>query len=159
MAPLLLCVGAAPAQTCSSLLCQVQGGRVAPLERKDATAKVKARGFIVGSASASLQIPGKSSPVRFAHDEPVAIVLNLNSDPVDLFHLRRLTVERKSRSVIVSRAGVSPVGAHSSTDASLPLEFERTGPSAYRVNVGILAPGEYAIGRTGGRVLYCFGVD
>lgn len=160
MAPLLLCVGAAPAQVCPSLLCQVQGGAVTPLERQDAAAKVKAHGFIVASGSASLQIAGKSSPVRFPHGAPVAIVLNFSSDPADLFHLRRLTPDRKARYAVVSRSRATPIGASGATEAPLPLRFEKDAAvGGYRVEVGTLPPGEYAIGRVGGRTLYCFGVD
>lgn len=145
---------------------RLDNGTLRPLERQSAERKVKASGFIVVNAKGILEIPGRASPVRFHEGELEFVVRSQSAstsvDPSGLYHLRKLSVSKKSRMVILSKAHASPIGASANSvqsDGLISLRFSRYGESSYKINAPSLAAGEYALGMSGGLTLFCFGVD
>jgi hypothetical protein len=113
-----------------------------------------------------MAFPGKASPVRFPGGELVFIVRSQTAvsgiDPTDLYHLRRLTVKKDQREILLTTVHASPVGAsvkNTRTDGIIPLTFSRYGNPSYRITVSGLSAGEYAIGRANGQTVFCFGID
>jgi hypothetical protein len=45
------------------------------------------------------------------------------------------------------------------TGDTLPVEFAKYGNSSFKMTTPALSPGEYALGRAYGPVMFCFGVD
>lgn len=170
LAALFLCVGWTQETVVEPEFADVfftlDAGKLIPLERQSASTQIKTSGFIVVNSKSVMAFPGKASPVRLPGSELVFIVRSQfaasSSDPTDLYHLRRLTIKKDQREILLTTVHVSPVGGsvrNTRTDGVVPLAFSRYGKSSYRITASGLAPGEYAIGRANGQTVFCFGVD
>jgi hypothetical protein len=144
----------------------LDSGKLIPLERQSASTQIKTSGFLVVNGKGVMAFPGKASPVRFHGGELVFIVRSQSAasgiDPTDLYHLRRLSVQKDQREILLTTVHVSRVGGSATstrTDGIIPLAFSRYGGSSYKVTASALAPGEYAIGRARGQTVFCFGID
>lgn len=150
----------------SDVFFRLVNGTLTPLERQDGAIRSSANGFIVMSVKGGVEVPGKQSPVRFSGGTFDFVVRApggmATMDPDSLYHLRRLTSKHNRREALLTSGHASPVGAtmHAARSQGLiPLDFSHHGSHSYRIRVSDLAPGEYALGRAGGRTVFCFGVD
>jgi hypothetical protein len=128
------------------------------LERQESGGRVRA-GLM--SAKAGLEFAGANSPVRLQGGHPLEFVVRLpdssRTDPASLYHVRRLQSKKKSREVVLGTASL--FGAKASAGSLIPMEFSKYGEASVKLTIASLAPGEYAVGRQNGRVVFCFGVD
>jgi hypothetical protein len=142
-------------------------GKLVPLERQTAAIQGRASGFIVMSMKASWEIPGIKSPVRFRSDQSLDFVVRSlfaqsAVDPNTSFFLRKLSVKKKTRELVVMNGRASPGSATMNTDpaqGALPVTFARYGDSSLKMTTGPLAPGEYVLSRPYGQTVFCFGID
>lgn len=136
----------------------LSGGQLLKLERQEATSRAKVGALM--TAKAALEIPGEASPVRLKSGIVELVVRSpdsLKSDPGALYHIRKMESKKKSREVILGTA--SPFGAKSSTQSVVAFDYSKYGESSIKLSVAALPPGEYAVGRQHGQVVFCFGVD
>lgn len=137
----------------------ISGGQLKTLEREEASARTN--GSVFTSIKAGLELPGAASPVRLQSGLIELVVLSpdsLKTDPGSLYHVRKLQSKKKSREVLLGK--VSAFGGAKTSDESLvAYTFSKYGKSSIKLTIAALPPGEYAVGRAHGRVLFCFGVD
>ncbi len=141
--------------------------RLVPLERETAAIHASGGGFIVAKSRAVYEIPGAKSPVRFHSGAPVVFLIRsalaqLSIDPSTQYMLRRLDSKKKDREIVFMTGHFSPVGSSSQTDfnaGQIAVSFARVGESSYQVTASSLPPGEYALSRSYGQDMFCFGVD
>jgi hypothetical protein len=142
-------------------------GTPQPLEREPVgvSSKIHALGF--GGASASYQILGEHSSVRFPVGSPLQIIVKLenhDADPATQVLLYSLQNEHGKRQLLISRVHYGGLGQKSDLQASqLPMVFSRYGQGSVRITpANPLPPGEYAFSmQTQGvqPLAFCSGVD
>ena len=147
---------------------RLDAGKLIPLERES-----MATSFHVGMFSGSTKsvISGDRSPVRFHPDEPLEFIVRTgpvtaSQDPASAYHLRPLTVNKKTRELAIAESHLTGfASATSKMDAAideLPVEFARYGSSSLKLTIKPLPPGEYALGQSYGGLglaVFCFGID
>ena len=136
-----------------------------PLEHQQAAWGNKGSGF-AGLKKSISEIPGGRSPVRFKSTARLEFVVKSAlatsaADPNTLYSLRRLDTKKNKREMLLMTA--SPAGASAKNGLSegiVHVDFSKYGASSYKLAVGPLNPGEYALGRaTLPQKVFCFGVD
>ena len=142
-------------------------GALKPLEREPVgvSSKIHALGF--GGASASYQIQGEHSPVRFASGAPIQIIVKLenhDADPATQVLLYSLKSGKDNRQILITRVHYMGLGQKSDLQASqLQMAFSKYGEGSIKITTSNpLQPGEYAIAmQTQGAqpLAFCFGVD
>lgn len=144
----------------------LDAGRLVPLERTTTSIQGKATGFIVMSAKATAEIPGAKSPVRFRSDQPLDFVvmtpLASSADPSTMYVLKKLTVKKKNRELLLTHIHATPFGATANSElaeSALPVTFARYGSSSLKMSTTPLPPGEYAVSQAYGQTVFCFGID
>jgi hypothetical protein len=145
----------------------LDAGKLVPLERETTFIQAKAHGFIVMSVKANSEIPGAKSPVRFRSGQPLDFVVmspgaSSAIDPSTIYVLRKLTVKKKSRELLLTHVHATPFGATAKTELSegvLPVTFAHYGSSSLKMNTAPLPPGEYAVSQAYGQTVFCFGID
>jgi len=133
--------------------------KLVPLELQQAAWGSKGAGFVgLGRKSVS-EIPGGRSPVRFKSAIRLEFVVRsaaaaTPADPNTVYSLRKLAPKKNKREMILMAQKADP------SEAVLPVDFSRYGNSSYKLAVGPLKPGEYALGRaTLPQRVFCFGID
>jgi len=145
----------------------LDAGKLVPLERETTTFQTKVHGFIAMSMKSSSEIAGAKSPIRFRSDRTLDFVVRsalvkTAVDPSTQYFIWKLNSNKKARELVVMVGHASPVGATVSNNPSpggLPVTFTRYGASSLRMTAGLLAPGEYALGRPFAQTVFCFGID
>jgi hypothetical protein len=142
-------------------------GTLKPLEREPVgvSSKIHALGF--GGASASYQIQGDHSPVRFAAGAPIQVIVKLenhDADPATQVLLYSLQSAKGNRQVLITRVHYMGLGQKSDLQTSqLQMVFVKYGEGSIKITPSNpLQPGEYAIAmQTQGAqpLVFCFGVD
>jgi hypothetical protein len=137
----------------------LDAGKLVQLERQEAGSQAGRAGLV--GAKAAMEIPGPQSPVRLPSGHQLDFIVkspaSLESDPGSLYHFRKARSRKQSREIVLITA--SPFRAKKTTENLIPFAFSKYGTSSLRLTVGPLEPGEYAVGRQRGQVLFCFGVD
>ena len=138
-----------------------------PLEREPVgvSSKIHALGF--GGASASYQIQGEHSPVRFASGAPIQIIVKLenhDADPATQVLLYSMKSAKGNRQLLITRVHYMGLGQKSDLQTSqLQMAFAKYGQGSIKISTANpLPPGEYAIAmQTQGAqpLAFCFGVD
>jgi len=137
----------------------LDAGRLVTLERQKVSTHVRVS---VLSAKGALEFPGATSPIRFQSGHTLDFIVRSSdskSDPVALYHLRRLESKKKSREAELLHANLLGASTARSEQGLMPVEFSRYGESSLKMTAAPLAPGEYAVGRAHGETAFCFGVD
>jgi len=135
------------------------GGQLKALERQQGSQAASGNG--ITGIKARLEVPGATSPVRLEAGSVALIARSpdsLKTDPGALYHVRKLQRTKKSREFIASTVSAFG-GAKTSEESLIAFDFSKYGESSIKLTIEKLPPGEYAVGRAGGRVLFCFGVD
>jgi|HubBroStandDraft_5_1064220.scaffolds.fasta_scaffold06520_2 hypothetical protein len=142
-------------------------GALKPLEREPVgvSSKIHALGF--GGASASYQIQGDRSPVRFAAGSPIEVIVKLenhDADPATQVLLYSLQSDKGHRQILISRVHYMGLGQKSDLQTSqLQMAFAKYGQGSIQITPSNpLQPGEYGIAmQTQGAqpLVFCFGVD
>lgn len=146
---------------------RVDAGTLLPLERQNLTFKGKARGFMVMNMKTVSEFPGGKSPVRFKAGQPLDFVVRTllapsAVDPNTTYCLRKVDAKKKTRELVIMAGHASPLGASSTVNfagGAIPVNFSKYGSSSLKVSITNLPPGEYALGRTYGPAVFCFGMD
>jgi FtsP/CotA-like multicopper oxidase with cupredoxin domain len=138
-------------------------GVLQPLERQATQSQVKTKMMGYRGGTATRIITGTRSPVRFPAGQKLEFVVKLDTkgqDPSLFVHLAPLVVEKHQREFVIAKAGAFGRNARSTAnDTLVATNVAKYGEQSYRiVPIDLLAPGEYAIGSTGG-LAFCFGVD
>jgi hypothetical protein len=145
----------------------LDAGKLVPLERQATTVQTKVHGFIAMSMKTSYEIAGAKSPVRLRSDGALDFVVRspltrMAVDPSTQYFIWKLNSNKKARELVMMVGHASPVGAtvnNNPGQGGLPLTFTRYGASSLQITAGLLAPGEYALGRPFAQTVFCFGVD
>jgi hypothetical protein len=141
-------------------------GKLVPLERQGTGTMHGKAGF--GSMKVTAQLPGAKSPVRFHAGEQLEFVVRSSLvtavDPATIYALSVLDAKKNMRELAMMTGSASLFhGATTKTgsalEKNLPVEFSKYGDSSVKLVMKSLPPGEYALGRTGSQVVFCFGVD
>ncbi len=147
---------------------RLDGDRLVTLERQTAVIKGKTSGFTVVGMKTLSEFPGAKSSVRFPAATDLEFVVRTplaragTVDPNTLFCLRKLEPKKNSRQLTIMSGRASPVGASTSTNMAqgvLPVTFSKHGAGSLKLAAGALPPGEYAVSKVYGQVVFCFGVD
>ena len=141
-------------------------GKLVPLERQGTGTMHGKAGF--GSMKVTAQLPGAKSPVRFRAGEQLDFVVRSSLlaavDPATIYALWALDAKKNMRELAMMTGSASlfhgaTTKVGSALDKNLPVEFSKYGESSIKLATKPLAPGEYAVGRSGSQVVFCFGVD
>jgi hypothetical protein len=142
-------------------------GALKPLEREPVgvNSKIHALGF--GGVSASYQIQGDHSPVRFAAGSPIQVIVKLenhDADPATQVLLYSLQSGKGNRQILITRVHYMGLGQKSDLQTSqLQMAFAKYGQGSTEITTASpLPPGEYALAmQTQGAqpLAFCFGVD
>lgn len=163
----LSCFAQSPEPEFYDVFFRLDAGKLVPLERQTSSIQGKASGFIVMNAKGVAVLPGGKSPVRFRSEDALDFIVRSPlaasaADPEALYCLRKLDAKKKQRELVITTLHASAVGAstkRTATTGLLPLTFSRYGNSSYKLSTPPLPPGEYAVGRLYGQLVFCFGVD
>lgn len=141
----------------------VSEGQQFELERRDARLKTKSNIF-TASAKGYAYIDGKKSPIRFASNDAVVVlvrVANRSRDPRSQIRLLKLESKGDSRRFTVSEASAGVFNPRVSVKEWGRLDFkaEKYGDSSFRITVQGLQPGEYAFDSIDSVGAFCFGID
>jgi hypothetical protein len=141
-------------------------GALKPLERASVAvaAKIHALGF--GGGSASYEIQGERSSVRFAAGSPIAVIVKLENhdvDPATQVILYSLQSGQGKRQLLITRTYYAGLGRKSDLQKKqLQMVFTKYGQSSVKIEpANPLLPGEYALAMQTQSVqplAYCFGV-
>ena len=169
MAITLACLAQAdvPEPDVADVFYRLDAGSLVPLERQAATFHGSAHGFVVMSMKSAAGFPGAKSPVRFKSGQHVELIVRSQLsasvvDPNTLYSLRKLESKKKTRELVMMSGHASPLGTSSTSNPAegvLQVDFSKFGTSSLKMDAGVLAPGEYAVGRFYGSAVFCFGVD
>jgi hypothetical protein len=146
-------------------------GAYSELERAAPTLHTRMRAFGFGGGSATEDIPGPRSPIRFRAGTPIEFIVRETSrenDPNTIIQFVSLTSEANDRYFEMYNAGA--LGGMKNTSAKSAVGFSANNyKDAYFKVVPSqpLPPGEYALTITGSPAVmtngmppaYCFGVD
>ncbi len=150
----------------SDVFYRLEANRLVSLERQTVTQQAKASGFVVMNVKAVSEIAGARASVRFPAGQPLDFVVRTAFDPSALdpgavYFLRRLTVKKNDRELLMMSAHLSPVGSSRTSGQAdaLPVAFSRYGTSSLEITTQRLAPGEYALREDHANAVFCFGVD
>lgn len=168
MAITLACLAHAdvPEPDVADVFYRLDAGNLVALERQAAAFHGSAHGFVVMSMKSAAEFPGAKSPVRCKSGQHVELIVRSQQsasavDPNILYSLRKLE-SKKTRELVMMSGHASPLGASSTSNPAegvLQVDFSKFGTSSLKMDAGVLAPGEYAVGRLYGPAVFCFGVD
>jgi hypothetical protein len=142
--------------------------KLVALERQQAVWENKGSGFAGLSTKIISEIAGGRSPVRFKATARLEFIVRSRlatpgADPNTIYSLRKLDAKKKKREMTLTTGHAPSAGTSAKTELSqgvLSVDFTKYGESSYKLAVGPLKPGEYALGAaTLPQRVFCFGVD